>query len=94
VTTPYRLQWHAIANESVLELDLMGRKKGDLPGRYVSPYVRKRRNEPAVCENVNGYQEHIEPPPSLLGNGSRQGELRLPATSEPDEEDTEENGDA
>jgi hypothetical protein len=69
----------------------MKRTKGDLPGRYVPPYIRKRRKQPREYENVSGYQEHVEPPPSPLESISRQGEFDLPTPAEEGEKDPDDD---
>ncbi|HEV7880807.1 hypothetical protein [Bradyrhizobium sp.] len=42
----------------------MGRKKGDLPGRYVPPHIRKCPKYPGEYVNVAAYQEHVDPTPA------------------------------
>jgi hypothetical protein len=42
----------------------MKRKKGDLPGRYVPPHIRKWPLRPSKYVNVDAYQEHVDPLPS------------------------------
>jgi hypothetical protein len=42
----------------------MKRKKGELPGRYVPPYIRKWPNRHSDYVNVGAYQEQIEPIPA------------------------------
>jgi hypothetical protein len=58
----------------------MKRKKGDLPGRYVPPHMRKWPKDPTEYVNVAAYQERIEPQPSELQLTPVQGELELIAT--------------
>ena len=55
----------------------MKRKKGDIPGRYVPPHIRKRPNSQSEYVNVAEYQEHVEPMPSPLECVDPQGELDL-----------------
>jgi hypothetical protein len=55
----------------------MKRKKGDLPGRYVPPHMRKWPKDPTEYVNVAAYQERIEPEPSELQLTPVQGELEL-----------------
>jgi len=55
----------------------MKRKKGDLPGRYVPPHIRKAPKQPSEYVNVSEYQEHVEPPPSPVQSAALQGELDL-----------------
>jgi hypothetical protein len=55
----------------------MNRKKGDLPGRYVPGYLRKRPHRPSEYVSVSEYQEHVEPAPSSVEETPRQGELDL-----------------
>jgi hypothetical protein len=59
----------------------MKRKKGDLPGRYVPPHMRKWPKNPTEYVNVTAYQERIEPEPSELQLTPVQGELELIVTS-------------
>jgi hypothetical protein len=42
----------------------MKRRKGDLPGRYVPPHIRKWPNKPYEYLNIAAYQEHVEPIPA------------------------------
>jgi hypothetical protein len=42
----------------------MKRKKGDLPGRYVPPHIRKWPNRPREYVNVAAYQEQVDPIPA------------------------------
>jgi hypothetical protein len=42
----------------------MKRKKGDLPGRYVPPHIRKWPNQPRDYVNVAAYQEQVDPIPA------------------------------
>ena len=69
----------------------MKRKKGDLPGRYVPPHIRKAPNRPSEYVNVSEYQERVEPIPSQLESIPLQGELVLaiPAESRQDDDDEE-----
>lgn len=69
----------------------MPRKMGDLPGRYVLPYVRSLPNQPSEYSNVSGYQERVEPNPSPLESVPPQGELELVTVS--GAEDKEEDDD-
>jgi hypothetical protein len=69
----------------------MKRKKGDLPGRYVPPYIRKRRKQPCEYESVAGYQEYVEPLPSQLESMPQQGEFDLPTPAEEDEKDPDDD---
>jgi hypothetical protein len=39
------------------------KQKGDLPGRYVPPYIRKWPHKPYEYVNVAAYQEHVDPAP-------------------------------
>jgi hypothetical protein len=55
----------------------MGRKKGDLPGRYVPPHMRKRPHKPSEYVDVSGWQENVAPTPSDLEAVPPQGELDL-----------------
>jgi hypothetical protein len=55
----------------------MGRKRGQLPGRYVLPHVRKWPHRPGEYVEVAEYQERIEPPPSPQDAAPPQGELAL-----------------
>ena len=55
----------------------MPRKKGDLPGRYVPPHVRKWPNRPNEYVGVAEYQERVDPVPSPVESLPRQGELEL-----------------
>jgi hypothetical protein len=59
----------------------MKRKKGDLPGRYVPPHMRKWPKDPTEYVNVAAYQERLEPQPSELQLTPVQGELELIVTS-------------
>jgi len=61
----------------------MKRKKGDLLGRYVPPYVRKWPGRPGEYVDVSEYQDSVDPPPAPLEAVPRQGELDLglPETS-------------
>jgi hypothetical protein len=65
----------------------MKRKKGDLPGRYVLPYVRTLSSQPGEYTNVSGYQERVEAVPSPVETVPPQGELDL-EIKKPDEEDS------
>jgi hypothetical protein len=65
----------------------MQRKKGDLPGRYVPPYIRKAPNQPSDYVNVSDYQERVEPEPSPLEFIPLQGELDLPVSPKPTPEE-------
>lgn len=49
---------------SNLETYMVKRRKGDLPGRYVPPHIRKWPNRPYEYLNVTAYQEHVEPIPA------------------------------
>jgi hypothetical protein len=40
------------------------RKKGQLPGRYVPPHIRKWPSRPRDYINVAAYQEHVDPIPA------------------------------
>jgi hypothetical protein len=40
------------------------KKKGDLPGRYVPPHIRKWPRRPWEYTNVAAYQEHVDPIPA------------------------------
>jgi hypothetical protein len=42
----------------------MKRKKGDLPGRYVAPHIRKWPNRSRDYVNVAAYQEQVDPIPA------------------------------
>lgn len=55
----------------------MKRKKGDLPGRYVPPHIRKHPKQPSEYVNVSDYQERVEPIPSPVECIPPQGELEL-----------------
>jgi len=55
----------------------MRRRKGDLPGRYVPPHMRKRANNPSEYVDVSGWQESVAPTPSDLEIVPPQGELDL-----------------
>lgn len=61
----------------------MKRKKGDLPGRYVAPYIRKRTDRPGEYANVSGYQERVERAPSPVESVLPQGELNLRLIAKP-----------
>ncbi len=63
----------------------MKRRKGELPGRYVPPHIRKWPNRPSEYVNVSEYQEAVEPPPSSLEVVPPQGELELGDNSEVDQ---------
>ena len=65
------------------------RRKGDLPGRFVSAYVRKHPNEPGEYVNVSEYQERVAPVPSPVEATPPQGEFEL-VTAGRKEEDEEE----
>ena len=58
----------------------MRRRKGDLPGRYVPPHMRKRANNPSEYVDISGWQEHVEPIPSPVETIPPQGELELVVT--------------
>lgn len=55
----------------------MKRKKGNLLGRYVPPYIRKWPKRSSEYINVAAYQEKTEPPPSKLQQLAVQAELDL-----------------
>lgn len=55
----------------------MKRKKGDLPGRYVPPHIRRWPHRLGDYVNVAEYQERVEPTPSPLQPLQVQGELDL-----------------
>jgi hypothetical protein len=42
----------------------MTRKKGDLPGRYVPPHLRKAPHRPSEYVHVSDWQEMVAPIPS------------------------------
>lgn len=42
----------------------MARKKGRLPGRFVSAHLRGRPHRPGEYVKVDDYQEHVEPAPA------------------------------
>jgi hypothetical protein len=67
----------------------VGRRKGELPGRFVNAYLRKSRNQPGAYENVAEYQERVEVTPSKLASVDPQGKLDLSVDprSEADTED-------
>ncbi len=44
----------------------MKRKKGDLPGRYVPPHIRKWPKRPHDYVNVAAYQEQVDPIPAEI----------------------------
>ena len=67
----------------------MKRKKGDLPGRYVAPYIRKHPNQPGEYVNVSDYQERVEPIPSPVEITPPQGELEFVISDENDSEEDE-----
>jgi hypothetical protein len=56
----------------------MKRKKGDLPGRYVPPHIRRRPNHRSEYVNVAAYQEHVDPPPAQTDILPPQMELDFP----------------
>jgi hypothetical protein len=63
----------------------MGRKRGELPGRYVLPYVRRSAHRPGEYDEVGEYQEWIEPAPSPQDVAPRQLELSF----DPDDDEKE-----
>jgi hypothetical protein len=42
----------------------MKKRKGELPGRYVPPHIRKWPNRPRDYLNVTAYQERVDPIPA------------------------------
>jgi hypothetical protein len=56
---------------------LMRKKKGNLPGRYIPPHIRKWPNRPRDYVNVSDYQEKIEPIPAQPESLPQQTELDL-----------------
>lgn len=64
----------------------MKRTKGDLPGRYVPPHVRKWPNRPGEFVPVSEYQERTEPAAAPVENTHRQGELDLGVGSVPEKD--------
>jgi hypothetical protein len=70
----------------------MKKKKGDLPGRYVLPHIRKWPNHPERYVNVAAYQEKVDPVPSPLITVPPQGELEFPAASEEEHKKEEKEG--
>jgi hypothetical protein len=60
----------------------MGRKKGDLPGRFVNAHIRKNPNQPREYVNVAEYQERVEATPSKLAPVDPQGKLDLTVNPE------------
>lgn len=67
----------------------MKRKKGDLPGRYVPPHIRRAPNRPSDYVNVSEYQERVDPTPSPLQPLQVQGELDLTEQEEPSKDNDE-----
>ena len=61
----------------------MGRKKGDLPGRFVNAYLRKNPRQPREYVNVAEYQERVEVNPSKIAMVDPQGKLDLAVNLEP-----------
>lgn len=55
----------------------MRKKKGNLPGRYIPPHIRKWPNRPRDYVNVSDYQEKIEPIPAQPESLPQQTELDL-----------------
>jgi hypothetical protein len=55
----------------------MGRKKGDLPGRFVNAYLRKNPHQRGEYVNVAEYQERVEVNPSKLELVDPQGKFEL-----------------
>jgi hypothetical protein len=53
----------------------MNRRKGDLPGRYVPPHIRKWPRRPRDYINIRAYQEHIDPIPAKTSRRPRQLEF-------------------
>jgi hypothetical protein len=56
---------------------VVGRKKGDLPGRFVNAYLRKNPHQPGEYVNVAEYQERVEANLSKLELADPQGKLDL-----------------
>lgn len=65
----------------------MKRRRGDLPGRYVPPHLRKWPNWPCEYLNVSEYQERVEPPPSPMQAVTPQGELDLETDPQQEQKD-------
>jgi hypothetical protein len=51
----------------------MKKKKGELPGRYVPPHIRKWPNRPRDYLNVVAYQEKVDPIPAKTCSASTNG---------------------
>lgn len=68
---------HVRIDDGVFVSSSKNRKRGNLPGRYVSAHLRRWPERREEYVSVRAYQERIEPPPSDTTAVFKQSEMNL-----------------